>query len=59
MAIVISVLIGLICKNTIVACAISFIIIFFSLFTSGLLFPLVFMRQVDALVVINYLFAFN
>lgn len=59
MAIVISVLIGLICKNTIVACAISFIIIFFSLFTSGLLFPLVFMRQVDALVVINYLFGFN
>lgn len=53
------VLIGLIFKNAIVASTISFILIFFALFTSGLLFPIGFMRQVDALVGINYVFYFN
>lgn len=58
-SIVTSVLIGLIFKNAVVASTISFILIFFALFTSGLLFPIIFIRQVKALVIINYLFPFN
>ena len=59
MGIVVSVFIGTLCKNAMIASAISFIVIFFSMFTSGLLMPFSIIRQIDAMRILNYFLPFN
>lgn len=59
MGIVVSVFIGTFCKNSMIASALAFILIFFSLFTSGLLMPFSIIRQIGAMQVLNYFLPFN
>ena len=59
MGIVSSVFIGTFCKNSMIASAIAFIVIVFSLFTSGLLMPFSIIRQIDAMRALNYFLPFN
>ena len=59
MGIVSSVFIGTFCKNSMIASAIAFIVIVFSLFTSGLLMPFSIIRQIEAMRALNYFLPFN
>lgn len=58
-SIIVSIIIGLNTKNSMIASAISFCIIFFSLFTSGLLMPISEVRQIKGLVWIGYIIPFD
>lgn len=55
MSISISVLIGILVKNSMIASGIAFIVIFFSIFTSGLLMPITTLRQIKGLEILGYL----
>ena len=59
MGIVSSIFIGTFCKNSMIASAIAFIVIIFSLFASGLLLPFWIIRRVEAIRGLNYFLPFN
>lgn len=59
LGIVIAVFIGTFCKNAMIASAVAFILIFFSMFTAGLLMPFSLIRQIDAMVILNYFLPLN
>lgn len=59
LSIIFSIFIGLNIKNSMIASAISFCIIFFSLFTSGLLMPITQVRQINGLVIVGFIIPFD
>lgn len=58
-SVIVSIGIGMNIKNSMIASAISFCIIFFAIFTSGLLMPIAQVRQIDGLVWIGYIIPFD